>query len=161
MNGNADSADDGRHVDELAADVDAVVSRAARTVDLGRRGFVIAVASFALIVALLLPWVGDYAGWQVLAGDGGAIPRLFAVTSTLIGIVASALTLATQRWWLAWVCAVGGWFASVDGVLAIWSQQSTPATGVAGDGPGAGMILAVVATVILAGNWMSAAWSRT
>jgi hypothetical protein len=154
------STDDRRQMDELAADVDAVVTRAARTVELGRRGFVIAVAIFALIVALLLPWVGDAAGWQVLAGEGGAIPWLFAATSTLFGVVASALTLATQRWWLAWVCAVGGWFASVDGLLAIWSQQSSPATGVVGEGPGAGMILAVVATVILAANWMRTAWSR-
>ncbi|SFQ33626.1 hypothetical protein SAMN05421810_106180 [Amycolatopsis arida] len=148
-------------VDRLAADVDAVVSRAARTVELGRRGFVIAVATFALIVGLLLPWVGDVAGWQVLAGEGGAVPRLFAATSTAFGVIASALALATRRWWLTWVCAVGGWFASVDGVLAIWSQQSSPASGAPGAGPGIGMVLALVAMIVLAAQWMRTAWSRT
>ncbi|WP_420809112.1 hypothetical protein [Amycolatopsis suaedae] len=150
-----------RDIDDLAADVDQVVSKAARTVDLGRRGFVIAAAVFVLIVGLVLPWVGNHAGWQVLTGEGGAIPMLFAATCTAFGVLGSMLTLTTRRWWIAWVCAVGGWFASVDGVLAIWSQQSTGASGAAGGGPGVGLIIAEIATVVLAVSWMRVAWSRT
>ncbi|WP_216208101.1 Rv2732c family membrane protein [Amycolatopsis aidingensis] len=155
------AGDGGSEVDDLAADVDRVVTRAARTVEFGRRGFVIAVGTFVLILSLLLPWAGDHVGWQVLAGEAGWIPRLFATTSTGFGILASALALITRRWWLAWVCAVGGWFASVDGLLAIWSQQSAPATGVAGDGPGIGMVIAVITTIVLAAQWLRTAWSRS
>ena len=145
---------------ELAAEIDEVGDRASRTVELGRRGFTIAVFTFVLLVCLLLPWVGDHAGWQVLAGEGGGIPQLFAVTSTGVGIVASALALVTRRWWLAWVCAAGGWFASVDGLLAIWSQQSSHAGGAAGGGPGYGLIIAWIAMICLAVSWMRTAFSR-
>jgi hypothetical protein len=148
-------------VDELAAEIDEVGQRAAKTVELGRRGFSIAVLMFVLLVAQLLPWVGDFAGWEVLAGRGGGIPQLFAATSTGIGVFASAVALVTRRWWLSWVCAAGGWFASVDGMLAIWSQQSSAATGAAGGGPGFGLIVAWIATVALAVYWMRAAFSRS
>ncbi|NBH04019.1 hypothetical protein [Amycolatopsis sp. SID8362] len=145
---------------ELAAEIDEAGEHASRTVELGRRGFTIAVFSFVLLVCLILPWVGDHAGWQVLAGQGGGIPQLFAATSTAAGILASALALVTRRWWLAWVCAAGGWFASVDGLLAIWSQQSSHASGAAGGGPGIGLIIAWLAMICLAVQWMRTAFSR-
>ncbi|WP_435582772.1 Rv2732c family membrane protein [Amycolatopsis thermoflava] len=147
--------------DRLGTDADEVVTKASRTVELGRRGFVIAVLVFVLLVGQLLPWVGPHVGWQVLLGQGGGIPQLFAVTSTVIGVLASALTLMTRRWWLSWVCAMGGWFASVDGLLAIWSQQSSVANGATGRGPGIGMVIALVAIILLAAQWMRTAWSRT
>lgn len=151
----------GGHVTEqLAEDVDAIGRKAARTVELGRRGFIISVLVFLLLVGQILPWVGERTGWQVLLGEGGPIPQLFAATSTVIGILASALTLATRRWWLTWVCAVGGWFSSVDGLLAVWSQQSTGANNAAGAGPGIGLILALVCIILLAANWMRTAFSR-
>jgi len=145
---------------ELAAEIDEVGDHASRTVELGRRGFTIAVLMFVLLICLLLPWVGEHAGWQVLAGEGGGIPQLFAATSTAVGILASALALVTRRWWLAWVCAAGGWFASVDGLLAIWSQQSSHASGAAGGGPGYGLIIAWIAMICLAVSWMRTAFSR-
>lgn len=148
-------------MDELAADVDGVVAKAARTIDLGKRGFTIAVLVFVLIIGQLLPWVGGHVGWQVLTGQGGNIPQLFAATSTGIGVFASALTLVLRRWWMAWVCAVGGWFAFVDGILAIWSQQSSVAANAIGSGPGIGMIIAWLAIMLLGIQWMRAAWSRT
>ncbi|WP_020671636.1 hypothetical protein [Amycolatopsis nigrescens] len=154
---NGNSAD----FSELAADVDEVVRKAARTVELGRRGFVIAVAVFVLIVGQVLPWVGGEVGWQALLGQSGTIPQLFAGTSAGFGVLAGMLALATRRWWLTWVCAVGGWFTSVVGVLAVWSQQSSAASGAAGGGPGIGMIIAVIATIVLAVNWMRTAWSRS
>ncbi|WP_370972634.1 hypothetical protein [Amycolatopsis sp. cg9] len=146
---------------ELAAEIDEAGAHASRTVELGRRGFTIAVFSFVLLICLILPWVGDHAGWQVLAGQGGGIPQLFAATSTAVGILASALALVTRRWWLAWVCAAGGWFASVDGLLAIWSQQSSHASGAAGGGPGIGLIIAWLAMICLAVQWMRTAFSRS
>ncbi|HVV08646.1 hypothetical protein [Amycolatopsis sp.] len=152
----------GNEVDQaLADDVNQVVSKASRTVELGRRGFVISILVFVLLVGQILPWVGDKVGWQVLFGQGGAIPQLFAATSTVIGILCSALALGTRRWWLTWVCAIGGWFSSVDGLLAIWSQQSSHANNAVGGGPGIGMIIALVAMILLAGNWMRTAFSRT
>jgi hypothetical protein len=157
----SEDAGNGSELKRLAADVDQVVSKAARTVDLGRRGFVISVLVFVLLVGQLLPWVGGYAGWQVLLGEGGTIPQLFATTSTLIGVLASVLALATRRWWLTWVCAMGGWFASVDGLLAVWSQQSSTANNAVGHGPGAGMILALAVMIVLAIQWMRTAWSRS
>ncbi|NIJ11224.1 hypothetical protein FHU38_001568 [Saccharomonospora amisosensis] len=156
--GNGNGTDE--NIDRLAADVNAAVGKAVRTVELGRRGFGISVAVFALIVGLLLPWVDGHVGWQVLAGEAGAVPRLFAATATAFGVLASALALITRRWWLTWVCAVGGWFAVVDGLLAIWSQQSSSATGAAGEGPGAGLIIAAIAMVVVAAQWMRVAWSR-
>lgn len=149
------------HLDELAAEIDEVGQQTARTVELGRRGFIIAVFTFVLLACQLLPWVDGHAGWQVLAGEGGKIPQLFAATSTVIGVLASALALATRRWWLSWVCAAGGWFASVDGLLAIWSQQSSHASGAEGSGPGLGLALAWVAMVCLAVLWMRTAFSRS
>jgi uncharacterized membrane protein len=122
---------------------------------------VISLLVFVLIVGQVLPWVGDHTGWQVLFGQGGAIPQLFAVTSTVIGVVCSVLALGTRRWWLTWVCAIGGWFSSVDGLLAVWSQQSSGANGAVGGGPGIGMIIALVAIILLAGNWMRTAFSRS
>ncbi|MGW4484670.1 Rv2732c family membrane protein [Amycolatopsis sp. NPDC004368] len=148
-------------VDEkLTEQIDQAGSHAARTVELGRRGFYLAVFIVVLLVAQFLPWVGDHAGYQVLQGQGGGIPQLFAATSTGVGVLAGALALATRRWWLAWCCAAGGWFASVDGLLSVWSQQSSHANGAVGGGPGIGMIVAWICTIILATMWMRTAFSR-
>ena len=101
-------------------------------------------------------------GWQVLLGEAtgkaGTIPRLFAGTATLFGVAASTLALFTQRWGITWVCALGGWFASVDGVLAIWSRQSSAGEG--SSGPGIGLVLAVIAMIVIASQWLRTAWSR-
>lgn len=146
---------------ELREEIDDVERAAARWIDPGRRAVTIAIGVFVLIVAQLLPWVADSAGWQVLVDGGdGALPRLFAATSVVFGIVATALALVTRRWWLSWVCAFGCCVAAVDGLLAIWSQQSSGASGLAGDGPGAGMVLAVVVAFYLAASWLRVVWSR-
>ncbi|WP_033293465.1 membrane protein [Amycolatopsis jejuensis] len=145
---------------QLSEEIDEAGERVARTVELGRRGFTISVMIFVLLIAQLLPWAEGHAGWQVLTGQAGGIPLLFAATSTGIGVLAGAVALVSRRWWVAWCCAAGGWFASVDGLLAIWSQQSAHATGAAGNGPGFGMIIAWIATIILATLWMRTAFSR-
>lgn len=81
---------------------------------------------------------------------GQLVPRLFAVTALLFGVLASALTLTTRRWVFAWAGAFGGWFASVDGVLAIWSRQSS----------GGDLGIAVVAVIVPGANWFRTAWWR-
>ena len=148
--------------EELRKEIDQVERRAARTVDLGARAMVIAVAVFVLIVGLVLPWLSGAAGYEVLLGTGSGdavgkasmVPRLFAATSLLFGVLASAVALMTRLWVVAWVGALGGWFASVDGVLAIWSRQSSE-----GD-LGIGLVIAEVAMVVIAAQWFRVAWSR-
>jgi hypothetical protein len=159
--GNGDPNDiDGLR--EQIDDIEREARRSARTVDLGGRAMVIAVAVFVLIVGQILPWMSGSTGYDVLLGTGtgdavgkpSMVPRLFAATSLAFGVLASALALATRRWVLTWVCALGGWFASVDGVLAIWSRQSSH-----GD-LGIGLVIACLATIVLATQWFRLAWSR-
>ncbi|HEU5470315.1 MAG TPA: hypothetical protein VFV67_06655 [Actinophytocola sp.] len=146
----------------LREEIDEVERTTVRTVELGMRGLVIAIAVFVLLVGEILPWMDGANGLQVLVGQGGAtgkasmVPRLFAGASLTFGVLASALALMTRRWRLTWVCALGGWFATVTGVLAIWSRQSG-----GGQGPGIGLIIAVVATVTIAVLWFRTAWSRS
>lgn len=144
--------------DQLREEIDEVGRRASRTVELGGRAVVIAVAVFVLLVGLVLPWMNGASGLEVLIGQEGGkasmVPRLFAATAVLFGVIASALTLITRRWFFAWVGAAGGWFASVDGVLAIWSRQSS------GTDVGIGLIIAVVAMVVIAFQWFRTAASR-
>jgi hypothetical protein len=144
--------------DQLRDEIDQVGRRAARTVELGTRAMVISVAVFVLLVGLVLPWMNGSSGLEVLIGQetgkASMVPRLFAATAVLFGVVASALTLTTRRWVFAWVGAAGGWFASVDGLLAIWSRQSS------GTAPGIGMVIAVVAMVAIAIQMFRIAASR-
>jgi hypothetical protein len=156
-------AEEPKEMAALRHEIDEVERRTARTVEFGPRAITIAVTVFVLIVGHVLPWMGGANGLEVLFGEHDAVgrasmvPRLFAVTSAGFGIFASTLALTTRRWWLAWVCALGGWFASVDGVLAIWSRQS-----IAGHtGPGIGLIIAEVAMIAIAIQWFRTAWSRT
>lgn len=154
----------GNSEDAVRAEVDAVGRRVARTVELGGRAIVLAVAVFVLMIGYVLPWMGSAAGWEVLLGTGdaagkaGMVPRLFAATSLAFGIGASVLALITRLWALTWVCAIGGWFASVDGMLAIWTRQSS--AGLDSPGPGIGMVVCGIAMVVVATLWFRTAWSR-
>ncbi|MFL6119869.1 hypothetical protein [Actinophytocola sp.] len=145
--------------EQLRQEIEEVGRRASRTIDLGGRALVIAIAVFVLLVGLILPWMNGSSGLEVLigheTGKASMVPRLFSLTSVLFGVLASALTLVTRRWVFAWVGAAGGWFASVDGILAIWSRQSS------GNSPGVGLIIAVVAMVAIAIQWLRTAASRS
>ncbi|WP_020657785.1 membrane protein [Amycolatopsis benzoatilytica] len=145
---------------QLGEEIDSVGRVWSRTIELGRRGFTISVLIFVLLIMQLLPWAEGRAGWETLAGHAGGVPQLFAATSTGIGVFVGAVALVSRRWWIAWCAALGGWFASVDGLLAIWSQQSAHASGAVGGGPGIGMIVAWIATIVLATMWMRTAFSR-
>jgi hypothetical protein len=144
--------------DELGEEIDEIGRRASRTVELGGRAMIVSVAVFLLIVGLVLPWMNGASGLEVLigaeSGKASMVPRLFAATAVLFGVLTSAATLITRRWVLAWAGAAGGWFASVDGLLAIWSRQSSDAA------PGIGLIIAVVAMVTIAIQWFRTAASR-
>lgn len=160
MRGPMTSGDE-RDLAALRKQIDRVERDAARTFDLGARAMVISVAVFVLIVGWVLPWMAGATGYEVLLGIGpGAVgkasmvPRLFAGTSLVFGVLASALALTTRRWVFAWAAALGGWFASVDGVLAIWSRQSLHAD------LGIGLVIALVAMVVIAIQWFRIAWSR-
>ena len=134
---------------QLRNEIDEVERRTVRTVDLGPRAITIAIAVFILIVGHALPWMSGANGLDVLFGQHDAVgkastvPRLFAGTSLGFGILGSAVALMTRRWALSWVCALGGWFASGDGILAIWSRQSSAGAG--SSGPGIGLIIAEIA----------------
>jgi uncharacterized membrane protein len=149
---------------ELRDEIDEVERRTVRTIELGPRAVVIAVAVFVLMIGHVLPWMGGANGLDVLLGQGdaagkaGMVPRLFAATSVAFGVLASVLAVLTRLWALSWVCALGGWFASVDGMLAIWSRQSSAGHGASA--PGVGLIIAEVAMVVIAAQWLRAAWSR-
>jgi hypothetical protein len=145
----------------LREEIDAVGRKATRSVDLGMRAVVIASAVLVLLIGQLLPWMDQANGWEVLLGQAGAtgkasmVPRLFALTSAGFGVLGSMIALVTRRWGMAWVCALGGWFAAVDGFLAVWSRQSSGTT------PGIGLIIAEAAMIVIATLWLRTAWSRS
>jgi hypothetical protein len=151
--------------DPMRSEIDAISARTVRTVDLGPRAMIVSIAVFVLIVGYILPWMNGANGLEVLLGQGDAtgkptmVPRLFAGVAAIIAILGSALALVTRRWWLAWACAFGGWFAAVVGVLAIWTRQSSAGEGASA--PGIGLIIAELAVVVIAVNWLRVAWSRS
>lgn len=141
---------------ETRAEIDRAGRAATRRIDPGARAMLIAVAVVAAVASLLLPWVAGAPGWRVLAaGAAGPLPSLFSITLTLFAIVVSAAGLLTRFWVLAWLAAFGCGISSVNGIWAIWSQQ----TG-AGGGPGFGLVLGVLAVVLLTFVWAGAALSR-
>lgn len=148
-------------MDELRAEIDAVERTALRRVDPGARTVVIAGAIMVLLLATSLPWVGGASGWEVLRGTAdpadqvGLLPRLFAAVALGLGVGLSALALLTRRWGLVWASALGCAYGVLDGVWAIWSRQTSD-----GAGPGAGLVLAVLAVAVLAVQWFRLAVSR-
>jgi hypothetical protein len=59
--------------------------------------------------------------------------------------------LTTRYWALAWISAVGCGISLVNGVWAVWSRQTGVPEGV--EGPGPGLILAVVGVALLTFTW--------
>lgn len=145
----------------LRAEIDAVERSALRRVDPGVRAAVIAGAIMVLLLAITLPWVGDASGWDVLSGTAnpaarvGLLPRLFGDVALGVGVGLSVLALLTHRWGLVWASALGCTYCALDGVWAIWSRQTGH-----GPGPGIGLVLAELAVVALAAQWLRLALSR-
>jgi hypothetical protein len=146
----------------LRAEIDAVERATLRRVDPGGRAVVISGAIMVLLLAITLPWVGDASGWDVLSGIAnpadrvGLLPRMFGGVALAVGIGLSMLALITRRWGLVWASALGCGYCVLDGVWAIWSRQ----TAHHGPGPGIGLVLAVLAMVVLAVQWLKLALSR-
>ena len=145
----------------LRAEIDAVERSALRRVAPGIRAVVIAGAIMVLLLAITLPWVGDASGWDVLSGTAnpidrvGLLPRMFGGAALGLGVGLSMLALLTCRWGLVWASALGCTSCVLDGVWAIWSRQT-----VNGSGPGIGLVLAVLAMVVLAVQWLRLVLSR-
>lgn len=148
--------------DDLAGlrdEIDRVGRTAAKRFDPGAGAMLIAVAVLAILVSLILPWVAEDSGLQVLLGEAPAMPKVFSYLVLVAGVLFPALTLVVRRWALAWVCALASFAASVSGVLSIWMTQTT--TGhQPGPGPGAGLVIAVVAIIVLLVKWLKIAASR-
>ncbi|HKR49567.1 MAG TPA: hypothetical protein VJT72_08295 [Pseudonocardiaceae bacterium] len=155
------TTDDPDGIAELRAEIDAVERSALRWVDPGVRAAVIAGAIMLLLLAITLPWVGEASGWKVLLGTAnpvdrvGLLPRLFGAVALGSGVGLSVLALVTRRWSLVWASGLGCAYGALDGVWAIWSRQT-----VLGPGPGIGMVLAVVAMLVLAAQWLGLALSH-
>lgn len=145
----------------LRKEIDAVERTAARRIDPGTGALTISIAVLALLVSLVLPWVGEHTGLQVVLGESAVfLPRLFSFFALGIGVLGSGVTLAVRRWGLAWVCALGLFAGSVTGVLSIWTQQTTTSNKTIGPGPGIGLIIAVIAVIFLLVKWVKIAASR-
>ena len=154
---------DGQSPDDLAsleAELADVERRVVRQVEPGTIALPITVAVLVVLGSVLLPWTGDVAGWQVLAGveNVGVLPRLFTATAIGFGVLGSAVALATRYWAAAFVCAVGCGFSVVNGVWAIWSRQVNVPFG--GTGPAVGLILAVLGMIVLTACWVRVAGRR-
>jgi hypothetical protein len=128
-------------------------------VDFGPGALVAAVAVLVLLLAAVLPWTGlGASGWEVVLGRPGVtgLPRLFGTFAVLFGVVGTAVALLTGRWAAVFVTAAGCAVTSVTGLWAVWSQNTS-----AGDGPGAGLYLALLAMIVLAARWAGYAFSRS
>jgi hypothetical protein len=145
----------------LRAEIDGVERDLISHIEPGRWALVIALSAFALLVAAVLPWVGSDTGWQVLLDQAaeehrvGLLPRLFAASSLLFGVLLSAVSMFSRRWGLAWICALGCGFSIVHGIWAVWSRQTSH-----GPGPGPGMVLALVAMLVITVQWARLALAR-
>ena len=150
--------------DAFRDDIDAAERRIAREIEPGTRALVVAILVFVLIGSFVLPHTGDVRGWDVLFSTHGAgkaaiaLPsRVFSWLALVFGVGFSMLALLTRRWALAWIALAGSAVASAAGLLAVWSRQ-TVAHGQ--PGPGAGLIVAWTAIIMLTFHWARVVWSR-
>ncbi|GAA2674978.1 MULTISPECIES: hypothetical protein [Actinosynnema] len=146
-------------VSGLRDEIDGVGRAAAKRFDPGPGALVIALCVLAVLVSMVLPWLEEHSGFEVLVTSAPIVPRMFAVVAVVGGVLLSALTLVLRRWALAWVSGFACFAGSVVGVLSIWTTQTTNGHD-PGPGPGAGLIVAVVAVVVLLVRWLKVAVSR-
>lgn len=127
--------------------------KAASTVDMGAKRWVLAAAVAIYVVALFLPFVGGASLWQVLVATDAAQDAQTAITEyvfawiSLIGVgVLTTLAVVTQRFALA----VPAWMVTtvslVYSVLGIWLRNSN-ASGIS-RGPGYYLVLLAVVIVV-------------
>ncbi|MEU6127898.1 hypothetical protein ABZ805_01885 [Saccharopolyspora sp. NPDC047091] len=132
-----------------------------RRIDPGSTAVVIAGVILVLVASSLLPWIGDATGLQILLGHAdpalqvGLLPRLFSINATIVGVLIGSLALVTRRWAVAWVAGMAAIIVSFEGMIAIWSRQTTPA-----GGPSWGLVLAALCMVVLAVQWLRVVLTR-
>jgi signal transduction histidine kinase len=154
-----------REFDAFRDDIEEAERRIAGEIEPGARALVVAILVFVLIGSFVLPHTGDVRGWDVLFSTRGAgaaaiaLPsRVFSWLALVFGVGFSMLALLTRRWALAWVALAGSAVASAAGLLAVWSRQTVAA---GHPGPGIGLIVAWISTILLAFHWARVVWSRT
>ncbi|WP_454196945.1 Rv2732c family membrane protein [Nocardia sp. Marseille-Q1738] len=154
--------------EQFRDDLDAVERRIAGEIDPGVRAMVVAGAVFLLLVSLVLPHAGAARGFDVLLNTEvagiehiGLPSRVFVWFVAVFGIGFSTLALMTRRWVLAWIAVAGSAVASVFGVLSIWHRQTPGLGNYVGAGPGIGLILGAIVTIVLTFHWVRVVWSRT
>lgn len=140
-------------------DLAALEKQSADNIDLGVRRWVLAASIVLFIVALILPFAGDAAGWQMLTFtepddiNVAVGERVFTVLSFVCLVVFTLLLVITQRTKFALFAWMAGCVSLVAALLGLWLRQ----TGTSGDTTGAGMYLAI-ACVIVAVPLLTAAW---
>jgi hypothetical protein len=151
--------------DAFRDDIEEAERRIAGEIEPGARALVVAILVFVLIGSFVLPHTGDVRGWDVLFSTRGAgkaaiaLPsRVFGWLALVFGVGFSMLALLTRRWALAWVALAGSAVASAAGLLAVWSRQTVAA---GHPGPGIGLIIAWISSILLAFHWARVVWSRT
>lgn len=154
--------------EQFRDDLDAVERRIAGEIDPGVRAMVVAGAVFLLLISLVLPHAGAARGFDVLLNTDvaraehiGLPSRIFVWFVVVFGIGFSMLALMTRRWVLAWIAVAGSAVAGVFGVLSIWHRQTPGLGNYIGAGPGIGLILGAIVTVVLTFHWIRVVWSRT
>lgn len=154
--------------EQFRDDLDAVERKIAGEIDPGIRAMVVAGAVFLLLASLVLSHAGAARGFDVLLNTDvaraehiGLPSRVFVWFLVVFGIGFSMLALMTRRWALAWIAVAGSAVASVFGVLSIWHRQTPGVGNYIGAGPGIGLILGAIVTVVLTFHWVRVVWSRT
>ncbi|MEU1994817.1 hypothetical protein ABZ511_10240 [Nocardia gamkensis] len=154
--------------EQFRDDLDAVERKIAGEIDPGIRAMVVAGAVFLLLASLVLSHAGAARGFDVLLNTDvartehiGLPSRVFVWFLVVFGIGFSMLALMTRRWVLAWIAVAGSAVASVFGVLSIWHRQTPGVGNYIGAGPGIGLILGAIVTVVLTFHWVRVVWSRT
>ncbi|WP_245562640.1 Rv2732c family membrane protein [Nocardia araoensis] len=162
------SAESTADFEQFRDDLDAVERKIAGEIDPGVRAMVVAGAVFLLLASLVLPHAGGARGFDVLLNTDvaraehiGLPSRIFVWFVVVFGIGFSMLALMTRRWVLAWIAVAGSAVAGVFGVLSIWHRQTPGLGNYVGAGPGIGLILGAIVTVVLTFHWIRVVWSRT
>ncbi|MFI1917050.1 hypothetical protein [Nocardia sp. NPDC020380] len=154
--------------EQFRAELEAVERKIAGEIDPGIRAMVVAGAVFLLLISLVLPHAGHARGFDVLLSDAAAaaehigLPsRVFVWFTTVFGIGFSLLALITRRWAFSWIAAAGSAIGSVFGVLSIWHRNTPEPGNYHGAGPGIGLIIATLASIVLTFHWVRVVWNRT
>ncbi|GAA4740674.1 hypothetical protein [Gordonia alkaliphila] len=143
--------------------------KVAGEIDPGARGMVVAVCVLLAMVSLLLMHAGSASGLEVLTNGPDATTERIALPSqvfvwllAVFGIAISMLALATRRWVLAWIALCGCAVASVAGMFAIWTRNTTGVGGLEPpSGAGAGLLLGWAVVIVLTFHWSRVVWARS